>query len=279
MDMRKLLEKMDQFAGGPDQKTGPAGQLRGGEPMPKKGSKVHPAHHKLVGGASESKNILHDLEKELKEGLIKRNLAEDYEDFKAGAAISTDSHSPSPIGSGTHDDLPEPENNPRDTIKLDVPLFIRLLEYAREDAKDDMDLHHIAEKLVSLSSQGRSLSMDDYEQVVEPSMQEDVIPPVQPGGAVATASTPAQPATPEELAKLAQDKAKITAGTTALKAVPGVKVDPKMTTALQKTAAGQPMTPADTSAIATAIGPAVADAVQKNPQGLVSALKKAGMTP
>jgi len=35
--------------------------------------------------------------------------------------------------------------NPKDTIKLDVPLFIRLLEYAREDAKDDMDLHRVAE--------------------------------------------------------------------------------------------------------------------------------------
>jgi len=130
MDMRKLLEKMDQFAGGPDQKTGPAGQLRGGETMPKKGSKVHPAHHKLVGGASESKNILHDLEKELKEGLIKRNLAEDYEDFKAVTAISTDSHIHSTIGSGTYDDFPETNNNLRDTIKLDEPLFIHLLEYS-----------------------------------------------------------------------------------------------------------------------------------------------------
>ncbi len=33
--------------------------------------------------------------------------------------------------------------NPKDTIKLDVPLFIRLFEYATEDAKDDMDLHRI----------------------------------------------------------------------------------------------------------------------------------------
>jgi hypothetical protein len=34
--------------------------------------------------------------------------------------------------------------NPKDIIKLDVPLFIRLLEYAREDAKSDMDLHKVA---------------------------------------------------------------------------------------------------------------------------------------
>jgi len=30
--------------------------------------------------------------------------------------------------------------NPQDKITVDVPLFIRLLEYAREDAKTDIDL-------------------------------------------------------------------------------------------------------------------------------------------
>jgi hypothetical protein len=34
--------------------------------------------------------------------------------------------------------------NPKDIIKLDIPLLIRLLEYAREDAKTDMDLHNVA---------------------------------------------------------------------------------------------------------------------------------------
>ena len=36
----------------------------------------------------------------------------------------------------------EAQSNPTDIISVDVPLFIRLLEYAREDAKTDMDLHH-----------------------------------------------------------------------------------------------------------------------------------------
>ncbi len=31
-----------------------------------------------------------------------------------------------------------------DAIKMDVPLFIRMLEYAREDAKTDRDLHDLA---------------------------------------------------------------------------------------------------------------------------------------
>jgi hypothetical protein len=56
--------------------------------------------------------------------------------------------------------------NPPDIIKLDVPLFIRLLEYAREDAKSDMDLHELTNNIIEMSSEGRVLSMDDYEFVL-----------------------------------------------------------------------------------------------------------------
>ena len=56
--------------------------------------------------------------------------------------------------------------NPRDIIAVDVPLFIRLLEYAREDAKDDMDLHRVAENVISLSSVGETLGMIDYAAIV-----------------------------------------------------------------------------------------------------------------
>jgi hypothetical protein len=56
--------------------------------------------------------------------------------------------------------------NPRDIITVDVPLFIRLLEYAREDAQTDMDLHDLAENIIDLSEEGRVLSMDDYNAIV-----------------------------------------------------------------------------------------------------------------
>lgn len=56
--------------------------------------------------------------------------------------------------------------NPQDTIKLDVPLLIRLLEYAREDAKTDIDLHRVAENLINLSKVGTVLTMSQYEQIV-----------------------------------------------------------------------------------------------------------------
>jgi len=62
--------------------------------------------------------------------------------------------------------------NPRDTITLDVPLFIRLLEYAREDAQADMDLHNVAENAIGLALSGKTLTMDDYSSIV--GSQEDI---------------------------------------------------------------------------------------------------------
>lgn len=56
--------------------------------------------------------------------------------------------------------------NPQDIISVDVPLFIRLLEYAREDAKTDMDLHDVAENIIRLSQEGEVLTMDDYNAII-----------------------------------------------------------------------------------------------------------------
>ena len=56
--------------------------------------------------------------------------------------------------------------NPTDSITVDVPLFIRLLEYAREDANTDMDLHDLAENIIDLSEEGKVLTMDDYNTIV-----------------------------------------------------------------------------------------------------------------
>jgi hypothetical protein len=56
--------------------------------------------------------------------------------------------------------------NPRDIITVDVPLFIRLLEYAREDAQTDMDLHDVAQNIISLASSGKTLSMNDYSIII-----------------------------------------------------------------------------------------------------------------
>jgi len=70
----------------------------------------------------------------------------------------------------------EASSNPTDTVTMDVPMLLRVMEFAREDAKTDLDLHDVAEKLVNLSSNGNTLTMKDYDQVVpatnEPDTQE-----------------------------------------------------------------------------------------------------------
>ena len=48
-----------------------------------------------------------------------------------------------------------------DTVSFDIPLLIRMLEYAREDAKTDMDLHKVVEKLIKIRKKG-TLTMKDY---------------------------------------------------------------------------------------------------------------------
>jgi hypothetical protein len=52
-----------------------------------------------------------------------------------------------------------------DIVKLDVPLFIRLLELAREDVKQDADLHDLAEAVIKLSQEGVA-TMADYDSIV-----------------------------------------------------------------------------------------------------------------
>ena len=62
--------------------------------------------------------------------------------------------------------------NPTDKITVDVPLFIRLLEYAREDAKTDVDLHNVAEKAVMLSENGATLTMANYDALISSTSEE-----------------------------------------------------------------------------------------------------------
>jgi hypothetical protein len=53
-----------------------------------------------------------------------------------------------------------------DTITMDVPLFIRMLEYSREDAAEDIDLHDVTEKAIALNKEKSILSMGDYDAIV-----------------------------------------------------------------------------------------------------------------
>jgi hypothetical protein len=53
------------------------------------------------------------------------------------------------------------EADKKDTIILDIPLLIRVLELAREDIKTDMDLHRVVERLIDIRTKGM-LTMNDY---------------------------------------------------------------------------------------------------------------------
>jgi ParB-like chromosome segregation protein Spo0J len=66
----------------------------------------------------------------------------------------------------------ENQNDPIDSIKMDVPLFLRSLEYAKEDAKDDMDLHDFTEKAIKGTKQKGTLSMVDYDDLTRQKIKE-----------------------------------------------------------------------------------------------------------
>jgi hypothetical protein len=53
-----------------------------------------------------------------------------------------------------------------DIVKLDVPLFIRLLELAREDIKQDADIHDLAQAVIEKSKVG-VVNMADYDDLVK----------------------------------------------------------------------------------------------------------------
>ena len=60
-----------------------------------------------------------------------------------------------------------------DVLNINVPTYIRTLEYAREDAKSDVDLHKLTENALEVSDKEGVVQMDDYE---------DIVPKMEKGG-------------------------------------------------------------------------------------------------
>lgn len=56
------------------------------------------------------------------------------------------------------------QENEEDIISMNVPLLLRLMEYSKEDAKTDMDLHNVVEKCTKL--QGKTLTMNNYNYLI-----------------------------------------------------------------------------------------------------------------
>lgn len=57
--------------------------------------------------------------------------------------------------------------NGLDVISVDVPLMLRLMEFAREDAESDEDLHFVAEHLSKLMQTTSLLTMKHYASIVD----------------------------------------------------------------------------------------------------------------
>lgn len=60
----------------------------------------------------------------------------------------------------------EDKYNPEDTATINMPLLLRLMEFAKEDAETDMDLHRVIENIVQASEHGDTLTMDHYDDIV-----------------------------------------------------------------------------------------------------------------
>lgn len=81
------------------------------------------------------------------------------------------------------------DSNPTDTITMDIPLFIRMMEYSREDAQSDMDLHSATEKITKLSASGQPLTMQHYDEIVGMKTEQQVNEFGATGSAVGSLAT------------------------------------------------------------------------------------------
>ena len=209
-NIRNLLEKMDQFAG---QAVGqkPGDQVRGTDKATRKKSGEHPFKGRLVGGCEESAgSLLKELQQELNkpEATVRRDLFREFAEFKQGVTEEDAWHSSEDAPQDAwhssqdapqdawHGTTAESQNNPTDAVSMDIPLLIRIMEYAKEDAKTDMDLHRVAERLTAMSADGNTLGMDQYDAIVGQSgLDEEIAAPMTPGVAPApAANTAANPA-------------------------------------------------------------------------------------
>jgi hypothetical protein len=134
--MRKLLASLDSIQ---------ANQT----PVKQKNQTATPLQRAVPSGApggqrrlveSYTGSFMAELDQHARKQGIEWSLSEQYDRFGEGTA-------------GT------------DSVSMDIPLLIRMFEYAREDAKTDMELHDITERLIALSDQG-TLTMADYDKIV-----------------------------------------------------------------------------------------------------------------
>ena len=85
------------------------------------------------------------------------NFESDYPEMEEFATIEIEP---------TNEPACEPCKNPEDCVCMNVPLVMRVLEFAKESNLSDEDLHKLVQKAVELCANGCCLSMDNYDELV-----------------------------------------------------------------------------------------------------------------
>ena len=118
------------------------------------------AHSKTTQFISWKRNRM--MEDSLGEGLTTTHTPA----AKRAHALKKSVHVNTEIRTNGHDQLHSEAVDKKDTVTLDIPLLIRVLELAREDIKTDMDLHRVVEKLINIRKKGM-LTMKDYNYIAK----------------------------------------------------------------------------------------------------------------
>lgn len=56
--------------------------------------------------------------------------------------------------------------NPKTTVELSIPLLLRVLEFAKDDAASDEELRKVANNIIELSKVAGELGMIDFEAIM-----------------------------------------------------------------------------------------------------------------
>ena len=71
--------------------------------------------------------------------------------------------------------------NQEDFITINIPLLIRLLEWAHEECKSDIEIHDLVQNAIKLSLHNDKLEMDSYENLLNFSQLEEDFSKVSKG--------------------------------------------------------------------------------------------------
>lgn len=151
--IKNVLNKKEDTATGEAGSSEPAKDVKG-DPMLENFSKAVDAYRK-----NKSKETIKELLRSARDfpgDDIQHKFANAVQAYKGQSCLNPDSEECCSDGQCMSDC----------ELKLSESLFLRLLEFAKEDAKDDVDLHTVAENLSRLCSEGKCASIEDYETIL-----------------------------------------------------------------------------------------------------------------